>query len=148
MMSSESGNRFPIGEPTFWAGNYIPKEAAEESRYFFIRFRTKFYIKKNKLPFIQIKGSWLYRGTEMLTTSDVYNSKDGKYYIVSGKGYIKFEDTNEYFGKKDTIRIEPGKVHSIVATENTILHEVSTPHLDDTIRVKDYYSSKTPSGDR
>ena len=73
---------------------------------------------------------------------------DETMYIVSGKGYIKFEDTNEYFGKKDTIRIEPGKVHSIVATENTILHEVSTPHLDDTIRVKDYYSSKTPSGDR
>lgn len=80
MMSSESGNRFPVGEPTFWAGNFIPKEATEESRYFFIRFRTKFYIKKNKLPFIQIKGSWLYHGTEMLTTSDVYNSKDGKYY--------------------------------------------------------------------
>ena len=27
MMSSESGNIYPIGTPTFWTGNYIPDEA-------------------------------------------------------------------------------------------------------------------------
>lgn len=80
MMSSESGNRYPIGLPHFWTGNFIPKEAQINNRYFFIRFRTKFYIKHNMLPFIQIKGSWLYKGTEMLETSDVRNPKDGKYY--------------------------------------------------------------------
>lgn len=80
MMSSESGNRYPVGNPHFWVGNFIPKEAQTEDRYYFIRFRTKFYLKENMLPFIQIKGSWLYKGTEMLTTSDVLNPKDGKYY--------------------------------------------------------------------
>ena len=80
MMSSESGNRYPIGLPHFWTGNFIPKEAQINNRYFFIRFRTKFYIKHNMLPFIQIKGSWLYKGTEMLETSDVRSPKDGKYY--------------------------------------------------------------------
>ena len=80
MMSSESGNRYPIGLPHFWTGNFIPKEAQINNRYFFIRFRTKFYIKRNMLPFIQIKGSWLYKGTEMLETSDVRSPKDGKYY--------------------------------------------------------------------
>jgi hypothetical protein len=30
--------------------------------------------------------------------------------------------------------------HTIVATENTVLHEVSTPHLEDTVRIKDFYS--------
>ena len=80
MMSSESGNRYPIGLPHFWTGNFIPKEAQINNRYFFIRFRTKFYIKRNMLPFIQIKGSWLYKGTEMLETSDVRSPKNGKYY--------------------------------------------------------------------
>lgn len=80
MMSSESGNRYPVGLPHFWTGNFIPKEAQINNRYFFIRFRTKFYIKHNMLPFIQIKGSWLYKGTEMLDTSDVRSPKDGKYY--------------------------------------------------------------------
>lgn len=80
MMSSESCNRYPIGLPHFWTGNFIPKEAKINNRYFFIRFRTKFYIKHNMLPFIQIKGSWLYKGTEMLETSDIRSPKDGKYY--------------------------------------------------------------------
>ena len=68
-----------------------------------------------------------------------HSEKDETMYIVSGSGYIEFEDRKEYFGKNDTVRVEPGKPHSIVAMENTILHEVSTPHLNDTIRVNDFY---------
>lgn len=79
MMSSESGNRYPIFFPTFWVGNYIPDKALEEDKYFFIRIRTRFYIKKDKLPFIQIKGNFLYKGTEALETSDVYDKETGKY---------------------------------------------------------------------
>lgn len=71
MMSSESGNEYPVGLPVFWKGDYIPKEAKVTHRYYFIRIRTRFYIKKDMLPFIQIKGSPLYSGTEMLETSDV-----------------------------------------------------------------------------
>lgn len=59
---------------------------------------------------------------------------------MNGAGYIKFEDRKEYFGKNDTLRIEPDVPHTIVAMENTILHEVSTPHPDDTVRIKDYYT--------
>lgn len=83
MMSKESGNLYPIGLPKFWQGNYIPDEAIAPDKYFFIRIKTRFYIKKNKLPFIQIKGSLLYRGTEALESSDIVN-KEGKtspYYI-------------------------------------------------------------------
>lgn len=80
MMSSESNNVYPVGEPTFWHGNFIPDEALLPTNFYFIRIRTRFYLKKNKLPFIQIKSTLLYKGTEMLETSDVYNRKDGKYY--------------------------------------------------------------------
>jgi NDP-sugar pyrophosphorylase family protein len=80
---------------------------------------------------------------ESYQTSFHYHSqKDETMYIVSGAGYIEFEGRKEYFGKNDTIRIEPEEVHSIVAMENTVLHEVSTPHLNDTIRVKDYYKAR------
>lgn len=80
MMSSESGNFYPIGEPNFWHGDYIPDEALKNKRYYFVRVRTRFYIKPGKLPFIQMKGNLLYRSTEMLETSDIYNHKDGRYY--------------------------------------------------------------------
>jgi NDP-sugar pyrophosphorylase family protein len=66
--------------------------------------------------------------------------KDETMYIVDGVGYIEFEDHKEFFGKSDTIRIEPNVPHTIVATENTVLHEVSTPFLEDTVRIKDYYN--------
>lgn len=80
MMSSESGNRYPIGTPTFWRGNYIPDEALKSTKYYFVRVRTRFYLKKNKLPFIQIKNNLMYKPREMLETSDIYNPNDGRYY--------------------------------------------------------------------
>lgn len=78
MMSSESGNRYPIGNPIFWTGA-IPNEALRKNRYYFVRFKCRFYIKAGYLPFIQIKGSWFYKSTEMLKTSDV-RDKDGNYH--------------------------------------------------------------------
>ena len=80
MMSSESGNRYPVGKPIFWKGNYIPDRALESDVYYFIRIKTRFYIKLDKLPFIQIKSSLMYRGNECLKTSDVYDKNTGEYY--------------------------------------------------------------------
>lgn len=80
MMSSASGNKYPIGEPTFWKGNYIPDVALLPHKYFFVRIKTRFKIKYNRLPFIQIKSNLLYKATEMLETSDILSSVDGKYH--------------------------------------------------------------------
>ena len=80
MMHSESGNKYPIGKPKFWSGNYIPDLALKEHTYYFVRIKTRFYLKDGYLPFIQIKGSPLYVGTEALETSDVYDVKTGEYY--------------------------------------------------------------------
>ena len=84
MMHSESGNRYPVGTPTFWKGNYIPDEALSNDSYYFVRIKTRFYLKPNYLPFIQIKGSFFYRSTECLETSDAMLSsksdKKSRYY--------------------------------------------------------------------
>ncbi|MEA1993512.1 MAG: sugar phosphate nucleotidyltransferase [Euryarchaeota archaeon] len=69
-----------------------------------------------------------------------HDQKDETMYIVRGRGYIQFENEKKHFTVNDTLRIKPNVLHSIVALENTIIHEVSTPHLNDTIRIKDYYS--------
>lgn len=80
MMHSESGNKYPIGKPKFWSGNYIPDLALKEHTYYFVRIKTRFYLKDGYLPFIQIKGNPLYEGTEALESSDVYDVKTGEYY--------------------------------------------------------------------
>lgn len=79
MMHSMSGNRYPVGKPMFWSGNFIPDRALQNNMYFFIRIKTKFYLKSGKLPFIQIKGNMLYKGTESLRSSDVFDKATGKY---------------------------------------------------------------------
>lgn len=80
MMSSESGNRYPVGKPCFWKGNFIPPQAIAPNKYYFVRIKTRFYLKRGKLPFIQIKGNSMYDGTEMLETSDIWNSEYNRYY--------------------------------------------------------------------
>lgn len=91
VMHSESGNYYPVGNPNFWQGNYIHENALKPNRYFFVRIRTRFYIKEGKLPFIQIKGSFLYKGTEMLETSDIKNPLTGEYsrYYKDKNGNVK-----------------------------------------------------------
>lgn len=80
VMSSESRCRYPVREPTFWRGDYIPDEALKANKYYFIRLRTQFKIKDGYLPTIQVKNSLNYKATEYLTTSDIYNPDDGNYY--------------------------------------------------------------------
>ena len=80
MMSSQSGNAYPVGEPTFWHGNFIPDEALSPTKFFFVRIRTRFYLKEGMLPFIQVKSTLRYKPNEMLECSDVYNTKEDKYY--------------------------------------------------------------------
>lgn len=81
MMHSCSGNYFPYGQPTFWKGDYIPPEALY--KYFFVRIRTRFYIKPGKLPFIQLKNNFMYKQNECLESSDV---------VVDGVSYNQFYD--------------------------------------------------------
>lgn len=78
VMHSESGNYYPVGLPTFWSGNYIPEIAKE--KYYFIRIKTRFYLKKGFLPCIQVKNTYRYKSTEWLETSDFYDKKTNKYY--------------------------------------------------------------------
>lgn len=80
MMHSESGNRYPVGEPTFWIGNYIPDEAKQADRYYFVRIKTQFKLRPGYLPCIQIKNSPFYSSTKWLTNSDILSRKDGKYH--------------------------------------------------------------------
>ena len=91
MMSSESGNKYPIGKPKFWTGNHIPTEAKHPDNYYFVRIKTRFYLKEGKLPFIQIKGNLLYKGTEALESSDVYDKTTRKYYnkYIGENGELK-----------------------------------------------------------
>jgi len=73
------------------------------------------------------------------TSYHYHEKRDETMHIVSGSGYIEFDDGKKKFKKGDALRIEPNTPHTIVAEENTIIHEVSTPYPEDVVRIKDYY---------
>ena len=89
MMHSESGNYYPVGLPHFWSGDYIPKEATSFNRYYFVRIKTRFYLKKGKLPFIQMKNTLRYQQNECLKTSDIFY--EGEYHstYIDYNGEVK-----------------------------------------------------------
>lgn len=89
MMHSASGNRYPIGEPTYWKGE-IPEEAKSADKYYFLHIRCRFNIKENMLPTIQIKGNSFYPSREWLETSNVVDRRikgDDKYKLENRKAY-------------------------------------------------------------
>ena len=73
------------------------------------------------------------------TSHHKHNKKDETMHVFSGEVLIKFDDKEVNLKKNDTIRIKPNTPHTILAVENTVLQEYSTPHLDDTVRIKDRY---------
>lgn len=89
MMHSDSGNRYPIGYPSFWFGNYIPEQAKADNKYYFVRIKTRFYLKPGKLPFIQVKNSPLYDGTENLETSDIMVNNQYKSHYSDNAGIVR-----------------------------------------------------------
>lgn len=91
MMSSESGNRYPIGTPYFIHRSEISTNesllrilkagyVSSPTSYYFLRVKTRFKLREGHLPFIQIKRNAMYDSNENLERSDVYLKKTGKYY--------------------------------------------------------------------
>jgi mannose-6-phosphate isomerase len=48
-------------------------------------------------------------------------------------------------GPDDAFRYRPGTVHRVTAIEDTLIVEVSTPHLDDVVRLEDRYGREGTS---
>lgn len=79
-MHSSSGNYYPVGKPHFWQGNYLPERLIRNKKlYYFVRVKTRFYLKPGKLPFIQIKNTFRYLGNKCLETSDI-EDENGNYH--------------------------------------------------------------------
>jgi mannose-6-phosphate isomerase len=74
-----------------------------------------------------------------------HREKDESWYIQSGRAQLELGDAgqgvlnSEVVGEGACFRYRPGTVHRITALEDTTILEVSTPHLDDVVRLDDRY---------
>lgn len=74
----------------------------------------------------------------------LHRQKDETSYLLSGRlrltrGPSADALREQEIGPGHVWRVEPGTVHSIEAIEDSVVLEVSTPHLDDVVRLEDRY---------
>ena len=76
--------------------------------------------------------------------------KDESIYVLSGRLRLLLEDDagevrTEELGPGDHKRVETGRIHRYEAIERVELMEVSTPELDDVVRLEDDYGREGTS---
>jgi mannose-6-phosphate isomerase len=77
--------------------------------------------------------------------------KDESWYLYSGRAKVELGDAGEAALKEEVVsapaafRFRPGTVHRVTAIEDTTIIEVSTPHLDDIVRLEDAYGREGTS---
>ena len=75
-----------------------------------------------------------------------HNIKDETIYLYSGKLLYEIEVkgalTKRELGPGDTVHVSPKTVHRMTAIEDSDVFEVSTPELDDVVRLEDRYGRK------
>ncbi len=80
----------------------------------------------------------------------LHERKDESCYLLAGrvlliKGPTADELTERTIGPGETWRNRPGDVHTIEALEDSDVLEVSTPQLDDVVRLQDHYGREGTS---
>ena len=71
--------------------------------------------------------------------------KDESWYVESGRAELELGERGNAVLKKEVVlpgacfRFTPGTVHRVKALEDTTIFEVSTPQLDDVVRLEDRY---------
>jgi len=78
-----------------------------------------------------------------------HHEKDESSYLLSGRLRLTRGATADQLEEVDiepgqAWRTEPGTVHTIEALEDCVVLEVSTPQLDDVIRLQDRYGREDP----
>jgi len=77
--------------------------------------------------------------------------KDESWYVLEGRAKLELGApgegvlTSEVVAAGSSFRFEPGTVHRLQAIEDTTILEVSTPELDDVVRLEDRYGRKHTS---
>jgi mannose-6-phosphate isomerase len=79
-----------------------------------------------------------------------HREKDESWFVQSGRTQLEMgkpgdkTPNSEVVGPGAAFRIRPGTVHRIRALEDTMILEVSTPQLEDVVRLEDKYGRVEP----
>jgi len=77
-----------------------------------------------------------------------HNEKDESWYVLEGRAHVQLGAKGERLLEQAVVtagaafHFQPGTVHRVRALEDTRILEVSTPQLDDVVRLEDSYGRK------
>ena len=80
-----------------------------------------------------------------------HREKDESWLVQSGRAKLELGEVGETMLKEEVVgagaafHYAPGTVHRVTAVEDTTILEVSTPHLDDVVRLEDAYGREGTS---
>ena len=80
-----------------------------------------------------------------------HREKDESWYVQEGRAKLELGRAGDAILNEEviaagaTFHFEPGTVHRVTAIEDTTILEVSTPHLDDVVRLEDAYGREGTS---
>ena len=80
-----------------------------------------------------------------------HRQKDESWLVYSGRARIEMAAAGEQLPEAEVVgpgaafRIKPGTVHRVTGVEDTTIIEVSTPFLDDVVRLEDRYGRASES---
>ena len=79
-----------------------------------------------------------------------HNEKDESWYVQDGRATLELGDAGQGPLNEEVVsagacfRYRPGTVHRVTAIEDTTILEVSTPQLEDVVRLEDRYGRVEP----
>lgn len=70
-----------------------------------------------------------------------HEQKDETIYVLDGTAIVQLDGRTHILSQGESLRIQPGQIHRFCAPKETYvkLIEVSTPEIDDVVRVEDDY---------
>ncbi len=80
-----------------------------------------------------------------------HREKDESWFVESGRARLELGDVGQEALDEEIVtagacfRFRPGTVHRVTALEDTTILEVSTPQLDDVVRLEDLYGREGTS---
>jgi mannose-6-phosphate isomerase len=90
-------------------------------------------------------GKILFVRTGHSLSLQYHEQKDESWYVEAGRARLELGAVGDpvlnegVIGPGEVFRYRPGTVHRVTAIEDTTILEVSTPHLDDVVRLEDAY---------
>ena len=93
----------------------------------------------------QYVGKVLFVAAGQSLSLQFHREKDESWYVQAGRAKLELGEAGEAVLVEEIItpgaafRYRPGTVHRVTAIEDTTILEVSTPHLDDVVRLEDEY---------